>query len=84
MERFGNFLSGPGLKIPPSNARDMGSIPDKGKKIPCPQGNQACAPIRGSSRVCITTTTEPSCSRARLNNKEPVQHSELAQAKFKK
>ena len=34
MERFGNFLSGPGLNIPPYNARDMGSIPDKGKKIP--------------------------------------------------
>lgn len=49
MERFGNFLSGPGLKIPPSNARDMGSIPDKGKKIPHATGQPS---------LC-TTTREP-------------------------
>ena len=49
MERFGNFLSGPGVENPPSNARDTGSIPGKGTKIPHATGQLS---------LC-TTTREP-------------------------
>ena len=81
MERFGNFLSGPGVENPPSNARDTGSIPGKGTKIPHATGQLS---LCTTTRVCITTTTEPSGSRAHTQQqKKPVQHSEdLAQTEF--
>ena len=46
-----DFTGGPMLKNPPSNAGDVGSIPDQGTKIPHAAGQL-------SPRA---TTTEPGC-----------------------
>ena len=38
-KEYRDFPDGPGVKNPPSNAEDVGLIPDWGTKIPMPQGN---------------------------------------------
>ena len=51
-----DFPGGPGVKNPPSDAQDTGLIPVLGTKIPYAMGQLSpCA-----------TTTEPTCSRARV------------------
>ena len=48
-----DFPGGPVVKNPPSNARDVGSIPGRGTKIPHAAGQLS---------PC-TTTTEPACCK---------------------
>ena len=51
-----DFPGGPGVKNPPSNAGDAGSIPGQGTKIPHAAGQLSPH----------ATTTEPMCSRAHV------------------
>ena len=56
-----DFPGGPAVENLPSNAGDVGLIPDRGTKIPHAAGQLgwACAP---QLKSLSTTTTEPTCS----------------------
>ena len=71
-----DFPAGPVVKDPPANARDTGSIPGQGTKIPHARGNQVHVPqlpsLRATAKILRAATK---AQGSQIKNQQKASHS---------